>query len=292
MSWFIAGATGQLGIAMERALTKRGLTVTSVGSNDLDITQPEMIHSYFERFRPRVVINAAAWTDVDSAELNYDAAALVNATGARNLAIASKNIGSSFVQISTDYVFSGKNLVPWKTTDEHAPLSNYGLSKSIGEKSVLEVFPEKSYIVRTAWLYSDVRKNFAKTMTRLALFGDTQVQVVYDQIGQPTFAGDLAHQIIDLVTNDSPFGCYHGTNSGQASWFEFSQKIFRLLGADVSRITPVLSSEFSRPANRPAYSVLSHDDWKTANLEPMRDWRLALAEAIPSIKSAVMEEGN
>jgi dTDP-4-dehydrorhamnose reductase len=291
MSWLVVGASGQLGMALEKVLTQKRLTVISAGSKELDITHAEAVNTFIQRHNPRVIVNAAAWTDVDSAEENFEAAYAVNALGARNLALASKNVGSTFVQVSTDYVFSGQSLTPWKVSNERDPVSAYGRSKSAGENFVSEVYPENSYIVRTAWLYSATRKNFAKTMVRLALLGDNQVRVVNDQIGQPTFVGDLADQIINMVTTEIAFGCYHGTNTGQASWFEFTQEIFRLAGADVSRVIPVSSSEYPRPAKRPAYSVLNHDDWKLNGLESMRNWKISLAEAMPAIITAVKLEG-
>jgi dTDP-4-dehydrorhamnose reductase len=124
-------------------------------------------------------------------------------------------------------------------------------------------------------------------MTRLALNGDGEVRVVNDQLGQPTSATDLAKQLVELSLSSSPAGIYHGTNSGQATWFEFAQEIFRLSGADVNRVIPVSSSEYLRPAKRPSYSVLSHDSWATTSIKPMRDWRIALIEAMPAIISAV-----
>jgi dTDP-4-dehydrorhamnose reductase len=167
----------------------------------------------------------------------------------------------------------------------------YGSTKSDGEKLVLGAYPMESYVVRTAWLYSTERKNFAKTMTKLALKGVGEVRVVNDQNGQPTFSGDLAKQIVDLVLSNAPVGIYHGTNSGQATWFEFAQEIFKLSGADMDRVVPVSSSEYSRPAKRPSYSVLGHDAWAKTTVEPMRDWRIALAEAMPAIIYAVKAEG-
>ena len=292
MSWLIIGESGQLGLALTRQLISRGISVVSDNLSKVDLTKPELINDLVKKVRPGVIINAAAWTDVDAAESNQGAAYEVNATGPKHLAIISKNTGAILIQISTDYVFSGINSEPWKESDEQDPISVYGESKSVGEQYVLDLYPQGSYVVRTAWLYSATRKNFAKTMTRLALFGDDQVRVVNDQFGQPTFVGDLANQIIDLVVSGSSFGSYHATNSGEASWFDFAQEIFRLLGADISRVTPVPSSEFPRPAKRPVYSVLSHDEWKNTNLQPMRHWRLALSDAIPSIKLAVLEEGE
>jgi len=263
----------------------------SVNSTQLDITNPLSVEESVNSIKPDVIINTAAWTDVDGAEANESAANAVNALGPQNLAIAAKNVGSRLVQVSTDYVFSGKGTTPWSEAAEHNPQSVYGSTKSEGEKLVLESYSAESYVVRTAWLYSADRKNFAKTITKLALNASGEVRVVNDQMGQPTFTGDLAKQIIDLVLSDSLVGIYHGTNSGQATWFEYAQEIFRLAGQDVSRVVPVSSSEYPRPAKRPSYSVLGHDAWAKTTLEPMRDWRIALAEAMPAIISAVKAEG-
>jgi len=128
-------------------------------------------------------------------------------------------------------------------------------------------------------------------MTRLALNADGEVRVVNDQMGQPTSATDLAKQLIELSLSSSPAGIYHGTNSGQATWFDFAQEIFKLSGADVNRVIPVSSSEYLRPAKRPSYSVLSHDSWATTSVKPMRDWRIALIEAMPAIISTVKAQG-
>ena len=292
MSWLVIGDSGQLGLRLTTELKKRSIPVVADTALRIDITKPDLIDELIERLKPSVIVNAAAWTDVDGAESNRASAYEINAAGPKHLAEVSARTGAILVQISTDYVFSGTNEEPWKVSDHHNPISVYGETKSAGEKFVLAICPQSSYVVRTAWLYSAARKNFAKTMVHLALSSSHEVKVVNDQLGQPTFAGDLANQIIDLVTGNSPFGVYHATNSGQASWFDFAQEIFKLLGADVSRVVPVSSREFSRPAKRPAYSVLSHDEWENTVLKPMRDWRLALSEAIPSIKLAVMEEGK
>jgi dTDP-4-dehydrorhamnose reductase len=145
-------------------------------------------------------------------------------------------------------------------------------------------------VIRTAWLYSKTGKNFAKTMANLALSNSGDVSVVNDQIGQPTSSADLATQIVELVMSKAPAGIYHGTNSGQATWFEFAQEIFSLAGAEVSRIIPVSTSEFPRPAKRPAYSVLGHDAWTSTTVPAMRNWRIALEQAVPAIISAVRTE--
>jgi dTDP-4-dehydrorhamnose reductase len=291
MTWLITGGSGQLGLALQAELTVQGIDFVSVNSHELDITNQPLVAELVESVKPDVITNTAAWTDVDGAETSESAARAVNALGPQNLAIAASHVGARLVQVSTDYVFSGEGTTPWSENAEHNPQSVYGSTKSEGETFALEAYPTGSYVVRTAWLYSADRKNFAKTMTKLALNGAGEVRVVNDQVGQPTFTGDLAKQIIDLVKSDSPVGTYHGTNSGQATWFEFAQEIFKLAGADVSRVVPVSSSEYPRPAKRPSYSVLGHDAWVKTTVEPMRDWRIALAEAMPAIISAVKAEG-
>jgi dTDP-4-dehydrorhamnose reductase len=290
MKWLITGGSGQLGLALQAELGARGVDFVSVDSHELVITDQSKVNSLIHSLKPGVIVNAAAWTDVDGAELNESGAYAVNAIGPQNLAIAAKEVGSKLVQVSTDYVFSGEATTPWNEGADHNPQSVYGSTKSAGEKLVLGAHPTGSYVVRTAWLYSAERKNFAKTMTKLALNGDGEVRVVIDQIGQPTFTGALAKQIVDLVLSSAPVGIYHGTNSGQATWFEFAQEIFKLSGADVNRVIPVSSSEYTRPAKRPSYSVLGHDAWAITTVEPMRDWRIALAEAMPAIIFAVKAE--
>ena len=291
MNWLITGGSGQLGLALQAELGARGIDFVSVNSGELDITDQSKVIALINFIMPSVIINAAAWTDVDGAETSESAARAVNALGPQNLAIAAGKVGARLVQVSTDYVFSGQGTTPWSESAGHNPQSVYGSTKSEAETFVLETHPTGSYVVRTAWLYSVDRKNFAKTMTKLALNGAGEVRVVNDQVGQPTFTGDLAKQIIDLVSSDSPVGIYHGTNSGQATWFEFAREIFKLAGADVARVVSVSSSEYPRPAKRPSYSVLGHDAWAKTSVEPMREWRIALVEAMPAIISAVKAEG-
>ena len=290
MTWLIIGGQGQLGLALQAELTNQGIDYVATNSSQLDITNPLQANQLIESLKPEVIINAAAWTDVDGAETNKDVAYQVNAIGPQNLAITAKRVGARLVQVSTDYVFSGENHIPWGELDDHNPTSVYGLSKSEGEKLVLKEIPNAAYIVRTAWLYSAEKKNFAKTMTKLALNSSGEVRVINDQVGQPTLASDLAKQIFKLITSNAPFGIYHGTNSGQATWFEFAHEIFRLAGVDVSCVISVSTSDFPTQAKRPAYSVLSHNNWAETEVTAMRDWKAALAEAMPAIISAVKAE--
>ena len=290
MSWLITGGSGQLGIAVSQELDKLGIAFDAWSSKDLDITQSSMVSESIENLLPTVIVNCAAWTDVDGAESLELAALRVNRDGAENLAIAAKRGNSRLIHVSTDYVFSGESQSPWQITDEINPQSAYGRTKAQGESRVLANYSENSFIVRTAWLYSPWGKNFAKTITKLAIKGTGEVRVVNDQVGQPTSASDLAKQLVQLGLSTSPAGIYHGTNSGQATWFDFAKEIFKLAGADVGRVTPVSSSEYPRPAKRPSYSVLSHDAWANTSVKPLRDWRIALAEAMPSIIYAVKAE--
>lgn len=290
MPWLITGGSGQLGIAVSHELDKHGIAFAAWSSKDLDITQSSTVSESIENLSPTVIINCAAWTDVDGAERLELDALRVNSDGPENLALAAKRCNSKLIHLSTDYVFSGESRSAWQIRDEINPQSAYGRTKAQGESRVLANYSENSFIVRTAWLYSPRGKNFAKTMTKLAVKGSGEVRVVNDQVGQPTSASDLAKQLVELGLSTSRAGIYHGTNSGQASWYEFAQEIFKLAGADVSRVTPVSSSEHPRPAKRPSYSVLSHDAWAGTTVKPLRDWRIALAEAMPAIISAVQAE--
>lgn len=283
MVWLITGASGQLGLAMQRELSTRGISFIAANSRELDITSQNSVESILLRNSPKVIVNCAAWTDVDLAEIKQEQAYNVNALAVKNLALASKRISAKLVHVSTDYVFSGEGNTPWLESAERDPASIYGLSKREGENFVQEIYEENSFIVRTAWLYSENGKNFAKTMASLALTDEREVRVVNDQIGQPTSANDLAQQIVDLVESKSTHGIYHGTSSGQATWFEFAQKIFELVGANTERVVPVSSDEFLSLAKRPRYSVLGHDNWSKSELPEMRDWRLALVNEIPRI---------
>jgi dTDP-4-dehydrorhamnose reductase len=290
MSWLITGGSGQLGIAVSQELSRRGILFDVWKSDDLNITQGTVVCDVITKLSPEVIVNCAAWTDVDGAESHEIDASRVNSDGPENLAIAAKLCNAKLIHVSTDYVFSGKKATPWQVADEINPQSAYGRTKAQGESRVLASYSENSFIIRTAWLYSPWGKNFAKTMTKLAIKSENEVRVVNDQVGQPTSAMDLARQLVELGLSTSPASVYHGTNSGQATWFEFAQEIFKLAGVEVGRVTPVSSSEYPRLAKRPSYSVLSHDAWESTSIRPLRDWRIALADAMPAIISVVRAE--
>ena len=291
MTWLITGGSGQLGIAVSQEMSERGLSFSATNSQELDITLSAIIPEFITQISPKVVVNCAAWTDVDGAENTEALAFRVNSDGAENVARGAKLSGAKLIHISTDYVFSGESNTPWKVNDTINPQSAYGRTKADGERRILAKYPENSSIIRTAWLYSPWGKNFAKTMTRVAVNGDGEVRVVNDQMGQPTSATDLAKQLVELGLSNSLAGIYHGTNSGQSTWFEFAQEIFKLAGADVRRVVPISSNEYQCPAKRPSYSVMSHDAWSKTKVQPMRDWRIALEEAMPAIISSIKAEG-
>jgi dTDP-4-dehydrorhamnose reductase len=273
--YLITGAAGMLGRDLQLALA--GRDVTAFDRSGLDITDKAAVAAAVTGFD--VVINAAAYTKVDDAETNEDAAYLINAVGPGNLARAAAETRARLVQISTDYVFEGNATSPYQEDAPINPLSAYGRTKAAGEEFVLAGNPGKTYIVRTAWLYGKNGPNFPKTMLKLAATRDT-LSVVDDQVGQPTWTVDLAAQIVALLDADAPAGIYHGTNSGVTSWFGFAQAVLAANGLDPARVLPTDGASFVRPAPRPAYSVLGHDRWAAAGLTPMRDWHEALTQAV------------
>ncbi|MET0725104.1 MAG: dTDP-4-dehydrorhamnose reductase [Leifsonia sp.] len=273
-SFLITGASGMLGQDLQLALARR--EVTALGRADLDVTDLAAVRAAVAGHD--VVINAAAYTRVDDAESDEEAAAAVNARGAENLAMAAAENDAAIVQISTDYVFDGRATSPYPEDAPLDPVSAYGRTKAAGEVAVAAA-NKRHYIVRTAWLYGAGGGNFAKTMLMLAGSKPTW-SVVDDQMGQPTWTGDLARQIVSLVDADAPAGIYHGTNSGSTTWFGFARAVLETAGFDPERISPTDSTQFVRPAPRPAYSVLGHGAWAAAGLEPMRPWHEALEAAV------------
>lgn len=273
--YLITGAAGMLGRDLQDALA--GRDVTALGRADLDVTDAAAVAAAVAGHD--VVINSAAYTKVDDAESHEDDAYAVNARGPAVLATATSAAGAKLVHVSTDYVFDGTGTAPYAEDAPLAPLGAYGRTKAAGEEAIRATAPDSSWIVRAAWLYGAHGPNFAKTMVRLAGSHET-VSVVTDQVGQPTWTGDLARQIVAMLDAEVPAGTYHGTNGGQGSWFDFTKAIFAEVGLDPERVLPTDSAAFVRPAPRPAYSVLGHDAWSRAGLAPMRDWREALHAAV------------
>jgi len=277
--WLVVGCDGMLGQDLVAALGESpgAHEVTAVDRDVLDIIDPDACLAAVAGHD--IVVNVAAWTAVDEAETHEAQAFAVNAVGAANLARACSAAGARMVQVSTDYVFAGDATSPYAEDAPLAPRSAYGRTKAAGEWAVQALCP-RSWIVRTAWLYGAHGPNFVKTMARLASERDT-VSVVNDQRGQPTWTVDLAAAIVRLVEAEAPFGTYHGTSSGETTWFGFTQEIFRRLGHDPARVLSTTSEAFLRPAPRPAYSVLGHEAWGQAGLDLLPPWRESLTRALP-----------
>ena len=273
--YLITGAGGMLGRDLQELLV--GHPVTALGHAALDITNAHAVADAMAGHD--VIINTAAYTRVDDAEAHEREATRVNGLGPAVLARAAAATGTRLVQVSTDYVFDGTTKSPYDENALLAPVSAYGRSKAEGERRARAEHPKGTLIVRSAWLYGQHGANFAATMLRLAAECDT-LSVVDDQRGQPTWTRDLAAQIVALVESGAQSGVFHGTSSGETTWFGFARAVFEKAGLDPERILPTDSAAFVRPAPRPAYSVLGHEAWRGIGLAPIRHWREALAEAV------------
>jgi dTDP-4-dehydrorhamnose reductase len=248
------------------------------------VTDAEAVQKAIDGVRPDVVANCAAWTAVDAAEGREDVAFLANAVGPANLARACTMGSASLLHFSTDYVFDGIATSPY---DEDAPLtprSAYGRTKAAGEWAVRAILPARSWTVRTAWLYGAGGPNFVRTMIHLEATRET-VDVVDDQIGQPTWSAELGHQVVRLVDVHAPAGVYHCTSAGQTTWHGFARAIFEELGTDPNRVHPTTTVRFPRPAPRPGYSVLGHDAWRRAGLPSLPTWRDSLTQAFGVLRN-------
>lgn len=268
MKVLLAGAAGQVGLELSKLLPEKGHSVVALTREDLDITDRTAVRQAIESSSPDLVINAAAYTDVDGCETKKELAHEVNALGPRNLAIACEEFGCAILHVSTNYVFDGKMDRPYETQDEPNPISVYGRTKLAGEEYVGSL-STRWYVVRTAGVYGE-GKNFVRTMLRVGRERN-EVRVKDDEIVSPTYARDLAAGILTLAEK-KPYGLYHLVNAGSCSWYEFAAEIFRLssLGTEV---VPVESSEYPLPAPRPANGVLSG-----TGSPRLRHWREALAE--------------
>ncbi len=261
MKVLVVGAQGQLGHALQQVLETR--QVDAYGREALDISNRLRTRQAVEQAKPDVVINAAAYTNVDQAELDIESAYRVNALGPQNLALATEALGIPLVHVSTDYVFDGTHTQPYHEFDRPNPCSIYGKSKLAGEE-VVRTIAKRHFIVRTAWLYHTVGKNFPKTICHVSQ--RSAVRVVNDQFGSPTYAPHLA-KAIDQLFDTRAYGTYHLAGSGGTSWFGFTQLLFKHLGIQ-SQLTPVATNEFPRPAPRPAYAVLTSLQDPSISLPP------------------------
>src|SRR5215472_1742440 len=281
----VTGAGGMLGQDMVTCLQRGGEAALGLTRADLDVTNQAVVTATLQDCRPDIVVNCAAWTAVDDAEAHEDEALEVNGRGAQLVAAACAASGARLIHISTDYVFAGDARRPYAEHDRCVPRTAYGRTKLAGERAVAELLPGSGYIVRAAWLYGAHGPNFVRTMIGLERDGKV-ADVVDDQRGQPTWAVDVAGQVIALARSGAPAGVYHATSSGETTWFGLAREIFRLLGADTARVRPVTSDAYPRPAPRPGYSVLGHDAWASAGIKPIPGWRPRLDQGLRAVAAA------
>ena len=269
----VTGCNGQLGRAVNEYY-KNAADISFVNTDvaELDITDIDAVMRLAREVRPYAIVHCAAHTAVDACESQYEKAFAINAIGARNLAIASRETGAKLVHISTDYVFDGKGTRPYVETDPTNPMGAYGSTKLAGEEFV-KAFADRWFILRTAWLYGD-GKNFAKTMLRLSETHD-EVRVVGDQFGSPTSTVELTKAIDALLFTEN-YGLFHATCEGSCCWADFAKEVFRLAGKD-TRVEAITTEEYGAPAPRPAYSVLDNRMFRLTTDFTFADWHDAIA---------------
>ena len=272
--YLITGGEGQLGVALARSAPGPAV---AAGRADLDVGDPAAVARMMARVRPSLVIHAGAYTDVDGCEADRPRAWRVNAEGTAHLARACAVAGARLVYVSTDYVFAGNASAPYEPDDPLRPTSVYGASKLAGELAVRTLLPEGHAIVRTSWVFAARGRNFVRTILRLAA-QRPELRVVDDQRGRPTCADDLAFWIWALVDRGAT-GTFHASNAGECTWYGFAREIVARAGY-ATRVLPVSTAEFPRPARRPAYSVLSTASLTAATgIEP-RPWTEALVDVL------------
>jgi len=277
-----------LGQELTKALTSANATSVLLADRAaVDITDADAVRRAVSRLGPcGVVLNAAGWTNVDAAEAHEDEALAVNGTAVGVLASACRRSGAALIHVSTDYVLGALMLggavrdvdSRYREDSPTAPINAYGRTKLDSERAVLELCPEAGYVVRTAWLYGRHGRNFVSTMLDLAAVRET-VDVVDDQVGQPTWTHDVARRMVEIGYQRPRPGVYHGVASGEGSWYELARAAFAGAGLDPERVRPVSTADFPRPAPRPARSVLSQDRWADAGMSAFGPWRDMLARA-------------
>ncbi|RSK28666.1 dTDP-4-dehydrorhamnose reductase [Bacillus sp. HMF5848] len=288
MKVLVTGANGQLGQDVVKALQTNNMQALAYDRDTLDITDQEAVEKGFEEVQPDAVIHCAAYTQVDQAETDTDGAYDVNVNGTRNIVVAAEQVNAKVIYISTDYVFNGQGTKPYSEFDQCAPLGVYGYTKYAGEE-LTKSLSSKFFIVRTAWVYGLYGNNFVKTMLRLASERD-ELGVVADQTGSPTNTKDLAEFLVELIQTNK-YGIYHGTNTGQCSWYDFAQAIFEEANVKV-KVNPLTTADFPRPAPRPAYSVLGNQALRTNGFKPLPPWRESLRHFLKEWKQYESNRSN
>jgi dTDP-4-dehydrorhamnose reductase len=267
MKLLIAGAAGMLGRDVVLAAGNAGHDVAGFGRAELDVTDPAALERKLDMERPDVVVNCAAWTDVDGAEEAEEAAFAVNGTGAGNLAAAAAAVGASVVYVSSDYVFDGAKGSPYVESDQPAPLSAYGRTKLAGEEATAAA-NKRHFVVRSAWLFGIGGGNFVETMLRLAA-DHGEVLVVRDQVGSPTYTWHLAYGVVRLIEGIE-YGIHHMAAAGQCSWYEFAREIFEQAHVEC-KVLSGTTEMLGRPAPRPPFSALASQREHAILLPPWQD---------------------
>ena len=273
----VTGANGQLGTALREEFDQRSdFDVRYTDADTLDITDEAAVRTYIDSFKPEIVINAAAYTNVDKAESEPELCRTINAIAPGILAAVCADYGTKLIHISTDYVFSGKATRPYRESDPTDPCSVYGRTKLEGEELVRHYLPDAHMILRTAWLYSRTGHNFVKTMLTLAADHD-EIGVVADQWGSPTYAPVLAQAVLTAISAKKWHpGTYHLTGNGRTTWYDFARAIFSEAGITTLHVNSLTTESYPTPATRPAYSVLDCSKFcKTFSFE-IPDWRVSL----------------
>ena len=274
--YVVVGAKGMLGTDLVRLMLESGIATIPLDVPELDIRNMNSTMEVLAAFKPGLIINVAAVTDVDGCESNVEEAFSVNGYGAANVAEAARACGAFLIHMSTDYVFDGNKGSPYQESDSVNPLGVYGKSKAQGEAAISALLPESHCIVRTQWLFGPHGKNFVE-----AILGAAQqreiLKVVNDQQGSPTYSVDLAEALIKLG-NIGATGVVHVTNSGQTTWYHFARRIVEQAAVKNVRVVPIKTEELGRPAPRPAYSVLDNARFVQITGAPLRNWEEALVE--------------
>ncbi|MEM6501966.1 MAG: dTDP-4-dehydrorhamnose reductase [Cyanobacteria bacterium P01_C01_bin.89] len=286
MRILLTGAKGQLGQELQPLMAPLGEVIIA-DRTVVDLSQTETLYDQVAALEPDVIVNAAAYTAVDKAESEMALAQAVNGTAPGILGQVARNRQGFLFHVSTDYVFNGSQGRPYRETDPTDPLGTYGTSKLAGEQAIAQTAPQNSAVIRTAWVYgTGGTGNFVKTMVRLGE-NRPELRVVADQIGSPTWTGDLAGAIAQLIPQRSEdlAGTYHYTNSGAASWYDFAVAIFeeaKILGADlaIQQVVPITTADYPTPAQRPSYSVLAGEKIAAKLGQPAPHWRQGLRKML------------
>lgn len=286
-TYAVIGCNGQLGSELRELSASMAISFTFYDYPTIDITKKDELLAILKKDAPSVIINCAAYTAVDKAESEREAAMAVNATGVKNLADVAKELNAWLIHVSTDYVFDGTAHQPYVETDATNPQSVYGETKLQGEKNATSY--SKAIVIRTAWLYSTFGNNFVKTMLRLGNERES-LNVVFDQIGTPTYAHDLAKAILAAAakatsTNDTSLGgIYHYTNEGVCSWYDFTREIFDMEKIDC-KLSPIETKSYPTPAKRPHFSVLNKQKIKSTFDIEIPHWKHSLSECLIKLKT-------